>query len=173
MYNESHFLFAIGLTMIIIPLVGCVLGWLADIVMSHIGARSQTPRNRRKIGGRKYGLVIHPDADFRRQHFPARPDHSWSGRGHYRRIFRPRRRLDGYARPEHSRLSHGLRHWYGRGADGRQIRLISHHASCRVMANSAMLTHLLGASTMLIGTVVGVEIGAHDGYLARKNRLCG
>jgi len=36
MYNESHFLFAI-MTMIIIPLVGCVLGWLADIVMSHIG----------------------------------------------------------------------------------------------------------------------------------------
>ena len=50
MYNESHFLFAI-VTMIIIPLVGCVLGWLADIVMSHIGVRSQTPRNRRKIGG--------------------------------------------------------------------------------------------------------------------------
>lgn len=36
MYNESHFLFAI-MTMIIIPIVGCVLGWLADIVMSRIG----------------------------------------------------------------------------------------------------------------------------------------
>lgn len=36
MYNESHFLFAI-MTMVIIPVVGCVLGWLADIVMTHIG----------------------------------------------------------------------------------------------------------------------------------------
>lgn len=36
MYNESHLLFAI-MTMVIIPVVGCVLGWLADIVMSHIG----------------------------------------------------------------------------------------------------------------------------------------
>lgn len=36
MYNESHFFFAI-MTMIIIPIVGCVLGWLADIVMTHIG----------------------------------------------------------------------------------------------------------------------------------------
>lgn len=36
MYNESHFLFAI-MTMCIIPIVGCVLGWLADIVMNHIG----------------------------------------------------------------------------------------------------------------------------------------
>lgn len=36
MYNESHFFFAI-MTMIIIPVVGCVLGWLADIVMTHIG----------------------------------------------------------------------------------------------------------------------------------------
>ena len=36
MYNESHLLFAI-MTMLIIPFVGCVLGWLADIVMSHIG----------------------------------------------------------------------------------------------------------------------------------------
>ena len=36
MYNESHFFFAI-LTMLIIPVVGCVLGWLADLVMSHIG----------------------------------------------------------------------------------------------------------------------------------------
>ncbi len=25
------------MTMIIIPFVGCVLGWLADIVMTHIG----------------------------------------------------------------------------------------------------------------------------------------
>lgn len=36
MYNESHLLFAI-MTMLIIPFVGCVLGWLADIVMTHIG----------------------------------------------------------------------------------------------------------------------------------------
>ena len=36
MYNESHFFFAI-LTMVIIPVVGCILGWLADIVMTHIG----------------------------------------------------------------------------------------------------------------------------------------
>lgn len=36
MYNESHLLFAI-MTMIIIPFVGCVLGWLADVVMTHIG----------------------------------------------------------------------------------------------------------------------------------------
>lgn len=36
MYNESHLFFAI-MTMVIIPVVGCVLGWLADIVMSHIG----------------------------------------------------------------------------------------------------------------------------------------
>lgn len=36
MYNESHLLFAI-MTMIIIPFVGCVLGWLADVVMNHIG----------------------------------------------------------------------------------------------------------------------------------------
>lgn len=36
MYNESHLFFAI-MTMVIIPIVGCVLGWLADIVMSHIG----------------------------------------------------------------------------------------------------------------------------------------
>lgn len=36
MYNESHLLFAI-MTMIIIPFVGCILGWLADIVMTHIG----------------------------------------------------------------------------------------------------------------------------------------
>ena len=36
MYNESHLFFAI-LTMFIIPIVGCILGWLADIVMTHIG----------------------------------------------------------------------------------------------------------------------------------------
>ena len=36
MYNESHLFFAI-LTMLIIPTVGCILGWLADIVMTHIG----------------------------------------------------------------------------------------------------------------------------------------
>lgn len=36
MYNESHLLFAI-MTMIIIPFIGCVLGWLADVVMTHIG----------------------------------------------------------------------------------------------------------------------------------------
>ena len=36
MYNESHLLFAI-MTMIIIPFLGCILGWLADIVMNHIG----------------------------------------------------------------------------------------------------------------------------------------
>lgn len=36
MYNESHLFFAI-MTMVIIPIVGCMLGWLADIVMSHIG----------------------------------------------------------------------------------------------------------------------------------------
>ena len=34
--HESHFFFAI-LTMLIIPIVGCILGWLADLVMSHIG----------------------------------------------------------------------------------------------------------------------------------------
>lgn len=36
MYNESHLLFAL-VTMIIIPFLGSVLGWLADIVMTHIG----------------------------------------------------------------------------------------------------------------------------------------
>lgn len=36
MYNESHFFFTI-LTMIIIPIVGVIFGWLADLVMSHIG----------------------------------------------------------------------------------------------------------------------------------------
>ena len=32
----SHFFFAI-LTMAIIPVVGSILGWLADIVMTHMG----------------------------------------------------------------------------------------------------------------------------------------
>lgn len=36
MYNESHLFFAI-MTMLIIPFLGCLLGWLADIVMNHIG----------------------------------------------------------------------------------------------------------------------------------------
>ena len=36
MYNESHFFFAI-LTMAIIPVMGCILGWLADVVMTHMG----------------------------------------------------------------------------------------------------------------------------------------
>lgn len=36
MYNESHLFFAI-LTMVIIPVLGSILGWLADIVMTHIG----------------------------------------------------------------------------------------------------------------------------------------
>ena len=36
MYNESHLYFAI-VTMLVIPILGCILGWLADIVMSHIG----------------------------------------------------------------------------------------------------------------------------------------
>ena len=36
MYNDSHLYFTI-LTIIIIPVVGCIFGFLADIVMSHIG----------------------------------------------------------------------------------------------------------------------------------------
>ncbi|MDR1855742.1 MAG: hypothetical protein LBR22_01065 [Desulfovibrio sp.] len=36
MYNESHFQFAL-MTMVIIPVLGCILGFLADIVMTHIG----------------------------------------------------------------------------------------------------------------------------------------
>jgi len=36
MYNDSHLYFTI-LTIIIIPVVGCIFGVLADIVMSHIG----------------------------------------------------------------------------------------------------------------------------------------
>ena len=36
MYNESH-LFFFFFSMFIIPIVGCILGWLADIVMTHIG----------------------------------------------------------------------------------------------------------------------------------------
>ena len=33
MYNDSH----LYLTIIIIPTVGCIFGFLADVVMSHIG----------------------------------------------------------------------------------------------------------------------------------------
>ena len=33
MYNDSHLYF----TIIIIPTVGCIFGFLADVVMSHIG----------------------------------------------------------------------------------------------------------------------------------------
>lgn len=36
MYNDSHLYFTI-LTIVIIPVVGCVFGFLADVVMSHIG----------------------------------------------------------------------------------------------------------------------------------------
>ncbi|MDO5484239.1 MAG: hypothetical protein Q4F27_04955 [Desulfovibrionaceae bacterium] len=36
MYNDSHLYFTI-MTIIIIPVVGCIFGILADIVMSHIG----------------------------------------------------------------------------------------------------------------------------------------
>ena len=36
MYNDSHLYFMI-LTIIIIPVTGCVFGLLADLVMSHIG----------------------------------------------------------------------------------------------------------------------------------------
>ena len=36
MYNESHVYFTI-LTIILIPLIGVIFGFLADIVMSHIG----------------------------------------------------------------------------------------------------------------------------------------
>lgn len=36
MYNDSHLYFTI-LTIIIIPVTGCIFGVLADIVMSHIG----------------------------------------------------------------------------------------------------------------------------------------
>ena len=36
MYNDSHQYFTI-LTIIIIPTVGCIFGFLADVVMSHIG----------------------------------------------------------------------------------------------------------------------------------------
>ena len=34
MYNDSHLYFTI-LTIIIIPTVGCIFGFLADVVMSH------------------------------------------------------------------------------------------------------------------------------------------
>ncbi len=36
MYNDSHLYFMI-LTIIIIPITGCVFGMLADLVMNHIG----------------------------------------------------------------------------------------------------------------------------------------
>ena len=36
LYNESHLQFAI-LTIIIIPVTGCIFGLLADVVMNHIG----------------------------------------------------------------------------------------------------------------------------------------
>ncbi|MBR4742068.1 MAG: hypothetical protein IK079_04140 [Desulfovibrio sp.] len=36
LYNESHLYFAI-LTIIIIPVTGCIFGLLADVVMNHIG----------------------------------------------------------------------------------------------------------------------------------------
>ncbi len=36
LYNESHLQFTI-LTVILIPLVGCIFGMLADLVMNHIG----------------------------------------------------------------------------------------------------------------------------------------
>ncbi|MFH2012423.1 MAG: DVU0150 family protein [Pseudomonadota bacterium] len=36
LYNESHLYFAI-LTVVIIPVVGVLLGLLADLVMNHIG----------------------------------------------------------------------------------------------------------------------------------------
>ena len=36
MYNDSHLYFTI-LTIIIIPVTGCIFGILADLVMSHIG----------------------------------------------------------------------------------------------------------------------------------------
>ena len=36
MYNDSNLYFTI-LTIIIIPTVGCIFGFLADVVMSHIG----------------------------------------------------------------------------------------------------------------------------------------
>ncbi len=36
LYNESHFWFAI-VTVVIIPVVGLIFGFLADLVMGHIG----------------------------------------------------------------------------------------------------------------------------------------
>ncbi len=36
MYNDSHLYFMI-LTIIIIPVTGCIFGMLADLVMNHIG----------------------------------------------------------------------------------------------------------------------------------------
>ena len=36
MYNDSHLYFML-LTIVIIPITGCVFGMLADLVMNHIG----------------------------------------------------------------------------------------------------------------------------------------
>ena len=36
MYNDSHLYFTI-LPLLLIPTVGCIFGFLADVVMSHIG----------------------------------------------------------------------------------------------------------------------------------------
>lgn len=36
LYNESHMQFTL-LTIVLIPVVGCIFGWLADIVMNMIG----------------------------------------------------------------------------------------------------------------------------------------
>ncbi len=36
LYNESHFWFAI-VTVVIIPVVGLIFGFLADLIMGHIG----------------------------------------------------------------------------------------------------------------------------------------
>ena len=36
LYNESHVYFTIA-TIIIIPVIGCIFGMLADVVMKHIG----------------------------------------------------------------------------------------------------------------------------------------
>jgi hypothetical protein len=36
LYNESHLYFTLA-TIIIIPVIGCIFGVLADVVMSHIG----------------------------------------------------------------------------------------------------------------------------------------
>lgn len=36
LYNESHMQFTL-MTIVLIPLIGCLFGWLADIVMNMIG----------------------------------------------------------------------------------------------------------------------------------------